>query len=226
MNHEEIKDRLNDYGDGLLPEDERRTVERHLEGCEECREEVRSLRSLLSDLAALPIVAPERDLWPDILERIGEKRVVSADFGRPEGRSVWLKRGMLAAAAVVLMVFSSVITALLVRHRPEVSVAIAPEHYAYEHRVAGALSEFRDLAVPYSLVIEELSALLRARKSMLAPETVAVLEANLRIIDEAIEQSRVALAADPGNQKLIYTVSTMYEEKVALLQQATHLLLF
>ena len=111
MNHQRISSRLNDYVDDLLPDGEQREIERHLEGCEECRKKVHSLCSLLSDLATLPMFAPKRDLWPNILGKAIGLRIVSADWRKSDRRSVWIKRGMLAAAAIGLMTFSSVVTA-------------------------------------------------------------------------------------------------------------------
>ena len=220
MSHREIQDRLDDYVDGLLPEDERREVGAHLEGCEDCRGEVESLRSLLEETAGLPrSIAPARDLWQNIAGRIGEKKVVSADFGRVDSdrRSAWFTRGMLAAAAVVLVALSSAITAFLVREQPGASVVTDGK------RLIGVQTEFQAVDAMYSPAIEELSIILREQRDALAPETVLVIEENLRIIDEAIRASRTALAVDPGNEELIRTVVAMYEEKVGLLQQATHL---
>lgn len=220
MSHREIQDRLDDYVDGLLTEDERREVGAHLERCEDCRGEVESLRLLLEAAAGLPrSMAPERDLWKNIADRIGGKKVVSADFGRAgsDRRSAWFTRGMLAAAAVVLVALSSAITAFLVREQPGVSVVTDGK------RLIRTQTEFLAVEAMYSPAIEELSTILREQRGALAPETVSVIEENLRIIDEAIRTSRIALAVDPGNEELIRTVVAMYEEKVGLLQQATHL---
>ncbi len=219
MSHQEIKTRLDDYVDGLLLGEEQDEVEQHLAGCEDCREAVRFLRSLLVDAAALPrSIAPARDLWPDIADKIGEKRVVSPDFERSNRRSPWFGRGLLAAAAVVLIALSSAITTLLVRER-----SLVTGQDSDRLRVPAVLAEVQAFETEYSRAVEELSAVLHERREQLSPETVSVIEENLRIIDEAIRASRAALKADPGNQRSVHTILAMYKKKINLLERAVRL---
>ena len=51
---EGMEERLNDYVDEALPAAERQEVERHLESCAGCREELHSLRAVVEATAALP----------------------------------------------------------------------------------------------------------------------------------------------------------------------------
>jgi anti-sigma-K factor RskA len=219
MNHREIQDCLDDYVGGLLSDEEQAQVELHLEGCEDCREEVRSLRSLLAEVALLPrSIAPERDLWAGIADRIGENRVVSVDFNSSDRRAIWLGRGMVAAAAVVLVALSSLITAILIRERP-VTVVQGDGR----PQTVAALVKVEAFETEYSRAIEELSVVLRERRERLSPETVVVIEENLRIIDAAIQTSRTALEADPHNQRSIHAILAMYRKKIDLLQRAIDL---
>ena len=71
MTCHELDERLDDYLDGALAGADAEAVVSHLAGCEPCRERERQLRQLLAHAAALPrSVAPPRDLWPGIAERI------------------------------------------------------------------------------------------------------------------------------------------------------------
>lgn len=219
MTHEETRGLLDDYVDGLLPEETRAAVEAHLAGCEGCREAVRGLRSLLDGLASLPeSVAPERDLWPEVAGLLDAGKVVAVDFGGAGRRAARFRWAKLAAAAVVLMGLSSALTAFWMGRQAEAPVALAPAP-----PVAAVPAELRAFEVTYSTTIEELSLALHERREALSPETVRVIERNLAIIDEAIRTSRAALAADPGNRELLRTVTAMYAEKVALLQRAADL---
>ncbi|MDA0745076.1 MAG: zf-HC2 domain-containing protein [bacterium] len=209
MTHAEAKHLLNDFSDGLLPEGQHREMSQHLKECAVCREEWRGLQNMLDGLAALPAkVAPEWDLWPGIVEEIGGLQEGSVPVERAGQNRVWLRRVGLAAAAVVLMAFSSALTALWLLERPQ-PVALG-----------GELQKFEAI---YALSIHELSGVLHERQDALLPETVQTIQENLDIIDTAIRASREALIADPGNRELIQTVATLYEEKVSLLQHVTDL---
>jgi hypothetical protein len=52
---------------------------------------------------------------------------------------------------------------------------------------------------------------------------VATIEKNLQIIDQAIAESRAALARDPNNPDLPLMLSGVYQTKVELLQHAVQL---
>ena len=77
MTCHELDVRLDDWVDGALDAGPPPEVESHLAGCAPCRERERQLRQLLAHAAALPrSVAPPRDLWPGIAERIERGSVV------------------------------------------------------------------------------------------------------------------------------------------------------
>jgi hypothetical protein len=69
----------------------------------------------------------------------------------------------------------------------------------------------------------EYLAALRESAAEFAPETRAVIEHNLTVIDEAIAQTRAALDADPRNPRLARRLASGYRERIALLQQALRL---
>ncbi len=60
MDHEQVRERLSDYIEGELSEQERAAVEKHLETCQACRAEADALAQTLSLLSSLsPVQAPE-----------------------------------------------------------------------------------------------------------------------------------------------------------------------
>jgi hypothetical protein len=69
----------------------------------------------------------------------------------------------------------------------------------------------------------DLEKTLAAGRSRLDPETVRILEDNLRTIDQAIEQSRRALRADPNNVYLNGHFAASRNRKLALLRRASAL---
>lgn len=75
----------------------------------------------------------------------------------------------------------------------------------------------------YDREIARLRGVLRQRRSQLDPETVKVIETSLRVIDEAISQSRAALARDPASAFLRDRLDNSLEKKVDLLRTAAML---
>ena len=75
----------------------------------------------------------------------------------------------------------------------------------------------------YENEIVRLRAVLRERSAQLDPETVRVIEQSLRVIDEAIEQSRAALQKDPASAFLRDKLDSSLEKKVDLLRTAAML---
>lgn len=214
MNCRETRDRIDAYLDGTLEPRERAALEAHLEECERCRAETAGLRALLADAAGLPpSLEPGRDLWPEIRDEIRRRRPGVA-AARPGTRGRWTRRALLAAAAVALVVLSSTIT-LLLRERgggPPPPVSTAPD--------AAIRADLLDWETQVAEAARELGLVLARDRNALAPETVAILEENLRIIDDAIRESRAALAADPANAALGQMLWATYRKKLDLLQQA------
>jgi hypothetical protein len=79
-----------------------------------------------------------------------------------------------------------------------------------------------DDPIPPDLAAElgVLEDVLASARSGLDSATVAVLERNMRTIQTAIDDSRRALAADPGNAFLAEHLERMYRRKLVYLQEA------
>jgi anti-sigma factor RsiW len=72
----------------------------------------------------------------------------------------------------------------------------------------------------YGKEIASLQLIVSQRKTQLDSSTVAIIEKNLQIIDDAIEQSRAALAKDPASLLLGDQLTHALNKKVALLRTA------
>ncbi|MGD2047803.1 MAG: hypothetical protein PVH96_16450 [Gemmatimonadota bacterium] len=79
-----------------------------------------------------------------------------------------------------------------------------------------------DDPIPPDLAAElgVLEDVLASARADLDSTTVAVLERNMRTIQTAIDDSRHALAADPGNAFLAEHLERMYRRKLVYLQEA------
>lgn len=226
--HETVLARLDDYVDGLLAETDLREVEAHLDACAGCRAEEAALRALLDDAAALPAeLAPGRDLWAGIEARIRPGAEAETTVRRLVPRSVTHPpRWALQLAAALALVVSTSLVTIAVVGRGGGDVALAPSVAgapAGSGAAQTAFAAFQPAEAEYEAAISDLERVLATRRAQLAPETVATLEANLRIIDEAIRQSREALAKDPNSAELARMLSRVYESKVEVLQQAVQI---
>lgn len=212
------EERLNDYVDGLLSGGEAEVLERHMEGCAACRAEVEGVRGLLACVAELPReVSPPPEVWEAVRDET---------LDRPAGRwgALWGVRYGLAAAAVLLVALSSTLTVVLVGggDADPVPLAQAPAPAPSPEAVAVPAS-FQEAEAEYVRTAADLQAVLHARRGRLAPETVQVLEENLRIMDGAIREARAALEADPASTELPHVLSATYQEKINVLERAVRL---
>lgn len=236
MTHEHTLDRLDDYVGGELPPREERDVRRHLMQCDGCRAEEQALRALLDEAAALPeIIAPPRDLWRDIAprlqarteaapapaaapERTDEIRTLRPRTARP------LPGWMLAAASLALVVTTSFATLRLSGGGADETAL--PAQQAQAPATAGtptALASFAPAEQEYAKAIGDLESVLEQHRDRLAPQTVTTLEANLALIDQAIRESREALAADPNSPALARMLNEAYGAKINVLRHAVSL---
>ncbi len=218
MNHDAIHPLLDDYVDGTLAPDRAAAVESHLEACADCRAEVTDTRSLLSAAAKLPrSIEPPNDLWSGIANQIDERPSVLANSLGQRARTLWTMRYPLAAAAILLIVTSSAVTALLLRDRSASDVPVPATADLRPERLP-LVSSWRSTEGEYLRATLELAEALEAAKDRLTPEMVALIENNLRIIDSAIQESRAALALEPTNLELIEVLMSRYEKKLEVLR--------
>ncbi len=119
----------------------------------------------------LPLsLQPERDLWSGIEERLDQ-----------EPPRQWTP--LVAAAAALLLALGG--------------QALAPEPLSPETPVVAAAPDWeQDLRTS----AEALEAELDARRGELDPSSVATIEENLALIDDAIEECRAALDAGDSEQ--------------------------
>lgn len=238
MTHEEILDLLDDFVGGDLPPREERDVRRHLMQCEGCRAEEQALRALLDEAAALPDeIVPERDLWTGIAPRLQSRAALVEEPAEhlPEVRVIGprparpLPWWMLAAASIALVIVTSFATLRLSgRGAGAEPTTIASQRAQRPAGAVGggtptALVAFRPAEKEYQKAISELEGVLQTQRTRMAPQTAATIEANLRIIDQAIAESRAALAADPNSAELTHMLSDAYDTKLDVLRQAVSL---
>jgi tetratricopeptide (TPR) repeat protein len=210
-------DRLSDYLDGELDAAGSAQIEAHLAGCEECRKTLTDLRLVIAHAANLQDAGPDADLWPGVAARLDDGRRNVAQFRAASlSKRFSFTMPQLVAAALALMVLSGsmVWLARLGGERTDFP-AVAGQVVRPEVIPANLADAHFDEA------ISDLQQALESGRGSLDAETIRILEQNLQSIDDAIEQCRRALAADPANVYLNSHLAEAKKRKLALLRRAT-----
>ncbi len=236
--HEQWTDRLSDYLDGELEPAEHAEVEAHLRECAACSDVLNDLKRVVARAQTLEARPPRTDLWPGVAARIERT-------AQPRRYAFTLPQ--LAAAAVLLMAVSGGIVWQFVNRSAEAarsehpasaaqsverqgSAAQSMEREASAERngvdpsadqPAIALVDFAD--AQYDAAVSDLEKALRAGRGRLDKGTIAIVEHNLQLIDQAIAQAREALSADPANTYLSGHLVEARRRKLDLLRRAAAL---
>jgi tetratricopeptide (TPR) repeat protein len=213
-------DRLSEYLDDELAPAERTALERHLEACADCSATLAELRAVVARAANLPTRPPATDLWSGIEPRLDPVKRLAAAFEPRVRRRVSFTLPQLVAAGLALMVMSGGAVWILRNGGP-----------ATDFPPLAATSDAGSLLLPvatadprYDEAIADLEQALAAGRSQLDPGTIRILKSNLQAIDQAIEQSRRALAADPANVYLHSHIADARQRKLALLRRGVGLI--
>ena len=202
---------LGDLLDDTLDDATREACGRHRAACPACAALLAELCAITAAAATLPLAAPSHDLWPAIEARL-ETPVVPVGQGHPAPRAA-LPWRRLAAAAVLLVTASAGATWMVARREP--AGAPATPVVAVGHAPTVALDSL------YGREIARLHQAAEGSLGQLDSATAAVVRRNLAIIDQAIRESRVALAADPQSGFLLEQLDRAYGRKVGLLRRLT-----
>ena len=201
------------------------TDERHRADCAECTTVWAELEQISASAAALPLLTPSRDLWAGIDARLDKR--VAAPLATRWSRSTMLR---VALAASMLIAVTSGITWQLATSATDSAPTVAAGSTPAVRAPDGAPSTIDGVESGVRLVkydeefraidteIAAMQRLLETRRSTLDSATVAVLERNLAVIDNAIAESRAALLKDPASQFLATQLSRSYTTKLTLLR--------
>ncbi len=211
---------LDAWVEGTLPDAERASLDAHLAQCGRCRDEAARQRALLDSLRGLPAsVNPGVDLRPAIRAELARR--TSTPDRWSAARSL---RVPLAAAALLLIAVTATVTTLLLGDRAERDDVVAVERERdMEERDDVTLASFDQERADYVRTADELSALLERHRDRLEPETVALVEQNLRTIEQALREAEAALLADPASLALHEMILATHKKKVEVLRWANDL---
>ena len=176
-------------------------------------------------------VAPARVLWPAIAAQL-----------EPAARPGRRLTGWHAAAAAVLVVASSAVTAVWMRSAPLASVARAPAVSPAPANASpptdpsppanvtmspgalrAAFGPSHALGAEYVAARKQLSTMLDERIGRLPPSAREKVAANLAEMRRAADEINQALATSPGDPLLEELLLTTYQEELAVLASVNQL---
>jgi len=226
MTHDDFQAILADYlEDGALSVVERANADAHLLDCADCATLVADLRGIVSMAAALPDFAPARDLWAGIDARIetpvvslagrssGQQQTIPPAVSAPPRRTAPSYRKVALAASLLVAITAGVTYSIASRTPAIGTVAAAPTI------VPSAKNVNRPSATEtFDKEISSLRTIVEERRAELDTGTVAILEKNLKLIDDAIAESKTALARDPASAFLSDRLTRAYDSKLQVLR--------
>jgi len=217
---------LSAYLDHDLPRAEAEALERHLDDCPECRDALAGLAAVKSRAAALVDPPAPDDLWAGIASRIGAPGPTSRPrpvvLSLPRRTRGWAAPQWVAAAAAFAVVAAGALWLTMGgigALRPRASAGPAGGSATVGLDASAAAFDPERIEGE----IHDLQSALERGRGRLEPETVQVLEENLRVIHKALDDARAALARDPANRELKDYLAGSVQRKLDLVRRAADL---
>lgn len=217
---EQYLNAMNELVDGTLGPLRRTELELHVESCEPCRALLADLQRIAEAGRSLEALKPPASAWSEIAERLRQEgRVVSAPR-----RTLRRSHAVLALAAALVLAAGASLFYLApgdpaVQEGPTAAGQPAPAsgNAVFVDPVQAVESEMELTERAFQNVIEKAEAVVN-------PETRAVLQKNLLVMNEALAESRSALEQDPQNRPARQSFYDTLRQKIQFLQDTIALM--
>lgn len=221
-------DRLDRWLQGRLPLADLQAMEAHLRACDACRQAADEARRLRDEARQIVGPGPRADGWARLSARLETARRPRADDPPvatvPRDRHGLGWRGLAVAALLTLVIGGSLLTLQRSLFEAAPVAPVAEEVPSPGSLVESIEQELDQAAEHYERAIAGLEQVASESDSPLDPTVTATLRENLRIIDEAIDDSRTALRAEPTSQIAQESLFDAFRRKVTLLQDTIALM--
>jgi hypothetical protein len=174
---------------------------------------------------------PSRDLWPGVQSRLeprDHRRASGAAASQATTFTFTFTLSQLAVAASFLIAVVAG-TTWLASNRPALTGDGPEQEVIQAYRDSpgtpdqGQIVQANFADAQFNAAVSDLERILREERSRLDPRTVLILERNLKAIDAAINEARMALESDPANSFLNSHLADARRRKLDLLRHATEL---
>jgi len=213
---QEYDDDINGLIDGSLDPAARRELEAHLRVCDACAAMADDLRRIRALAGSLERLQPPPRAW----ERIAGQTVTPL-----RGRLLWMSRARRAAMPLALAACFVLAVGLVYQFKRPLAPATvsttpsaATGASSTRAELAGSVeAELRQASHHYENAIHGLEALAKEQQGV-DPQVAATLQKNLQLIDQAIGESRAALAREPASNSAQQSLFEAFRTKIAFLQ--------
>ena len=209
--------------DGTLGPIRRAELELHLEGCDGCRALAADLQEIARSARSLDVLEPPAHVWKSIAGRLRTERGMTEPSG-----ALWRHRSMAMlaiAAALVLAVGASLFMLRKPVTPPQTTTtAQAPGepgsgNAASEDPVQGVVKKLAVTETAFQDLVTASEA-----TNTVDPKTAAALKKNLLVMNEAINETRKALDADPQSAPARASLYEVLKQKIQFLQDTIALM--
>ena len=225
------RESLHELVDGTIGPIRRAELERHLDTCADCRALLADLRVIHDAARSLDPLEPPDGVWLQVAGRLRQEGRVSAP---PVAKASAPRRhvALLALAAALVLAVGASIVLLWPQLRATQTARLAapaaapsasqPGNAQPDVAVESVEEEFRLAEQHYQNAIAKLEQAAKrdqpaANSGTIDPQTAAMLQKNLQVIDQAIAESRAALRAEPQSAPARDSLFDALRRKVALL---------
>jgi anti-sigma factor RsiW len=243
MDCREVRPALSELVDGIIARDVRPQVEAHLEGCADCRDLLADLRRAREAARALPKMTAPESLWPKVRAEFAalaeqSKRLAPAPATSDQGAKTTRRftvlslvprrpaviTGLATAAMFVLAVSAGLFVMSRRAVAPPAATPAATVTSAARQGAASVEAELDLADQHYQKAIAALEQSAKDGQTALGPQTAAVLQKNMGVVDQAIRESRAALHAEPTSEAAQSSLFEALQRKVGLLRDTISLI--
>jgi hypothetical protein len=232
MNCEKCQDLISDFLDGALSGEDQTTLSSHLDECLGCAEVRNDLQSIVvfcqSQRGEYTAPPNERALWQRIRNMIeagagssatGTAPAVKRSWSNWVGRSWELSLPQLVASAAVIVLVVSLSTVVGLRRWQSGSVNVNTARVD----TTLAAADVRNRVSKQQQLISYWNQRVEYNKARWSPDMRETFDRNLKVIDQAVNESINTLAQNPNDEVSEEMLNTALNEKLSLLKEFAEL---
>ena len=217
----QYRDVIQELVDGTLGPIRRAELQTHLDQCDECRALVADLQKIRAAAASLDRPAPRDHVWMQIAGRLRQEGRVTGTTASPARNLAWLA----LAASLVIAVGASIYVLLPLRSQQATTTSTPTGgNAAAPSTVQSAADEMQIAEQHMQAAIEGLQRAADMNDGTIDPETRAVIQKNLQVLNGFIAESQAAVQSDPQNAPARASLFDALRQKVTLLQDTIALM--
>jgi len=221
------EDVIHGYVEDALSAGDRLDLERHLETCADCRRLAEDLAEIRRVASSLEVREPPARAWARLERAIeldaGARLKGSRDASSRYGNLAWLAAAAVLVLATVVGIRYST-GARLAGPPATTPVAHGSDAPAPQASAEAVEAELRAAESHYDRAIKGLEQIATSDQNALDPKTAATLQKNLAVIDQAINESRAAVRAQPASEPAVDSLMENFKSKLSLLQDTVGLI--